>query len=248
MPSTQTRVRSKQSLKKAATEPEKRVYFKQSDFPLTTLQQAQRIASGLVDNFAGDSASPPDIALAINVSPTSSQWKSLTGSAIAYGLTDGGIYAKVIKLTDLGRRLVAPEEEGQDVAARREAILKPRILREFFEKYRRAKFPADNIAHNVLKSLDLPNDRTEAALEIIKANGTYAGIIRTTPTGPFVSLDSPGVPPPAVTTDLSEDVEPDDAPGNELGTPPLLKPPAPNPQISPNSNKVSSLTVSSAQS
>lgn len=34
---------------------EKRVYFKQTDFPQSTLQQAQRIASALVDNFAGDS-------------------------------------------------------------------------------------------------------------------------------------------------------------------------------------------------
>jgi len=30
---------------------DKRVYFKQADFPQTTLQQAQRIASAIVDNF-----------------------------------------------------------------------------------------------------------------------------------------------------------------------------------------------------
>ena len=39
---------------------DKRVYFKQSDFPQATLQQAQRVASALVDNFASDSGSPPD--------------------------------------------------------------------------------------------------------------------------------------------------------------------------------------------
>src|SRR5215210_6252183 len=46
--------------KQPAAQPEKRVYFKQSDFPLVTLQQAQKIASALVDNFGGGSASPPD--------------------------------------------------------------------------------------------------------------------------------------------------------------------------------------------
>ena len=51
---------------------DKRVYFKQSDFPQATLQQAQRIASALVDNFAGDSGSPPDVALALGISPTRS--------------------------------------------------------------------------------------------------------------------------------------------------------------------------------
>jgi hypothetical protein len=42
----------------------KRPYYKQSDFPLTSLQQAQKIASAIVDNFAGDGGSPPDVALA----------------------------------------------------------------------------------------------------------------------------------------------------------------------------------------
>ena len=34
--------------------PEKRIYFKQTDFPQTTLQQAQKIASALMDNFTGN--------------------------------------------------------------------------------------------------------------------------------------------------------------------------------------------------
>jgi predicted nucleotide-binding protein len=192
---------------------DKRVYFKQSDFPQATLQQAQRIASALVDNFAGDSGSPPDVALALGISPTSSGWPTLAGASIAYGLSDGGVNASVMKLTSLGRRLVAPEAEGEDLTARREAILKPRILREFFEKYRRAKLPNEQIAANVLKSLGLPEDRAANALEVIKANGTYAGIIRETPTGPFINLDSPGVPSPTATPDLanlSNESQPDE--------------------------------------
>jgi predicted nucleotide-binding protein len=194
-------------VKKVAPEKveEKRVYFKQTDFPQTTLQQAQRIASALVDDFAGDSGSPPDVALSLGISPTSSSWQTLSGASIAYGLTDGGVNANVMKLTTLGRRLVAPEAEGEDLVARREAILKPRILREFFEKYRRAKLPNDVIGVNVLKSLGLPGDRAEAAIDIIKANGTYAGIIRTTPTGPFINLDSPSVPLPSATIDDGTD-------------------------------------------
>ena len=181
-----------------------RIYFKQSDFPQATLQQVQRIASALVDNFAGDSGSPPDVALALGISPTSSGWPTLAGASIAYGLSEGGVNASAMKLTALGRRLVAPEAEGEDLIARREAILKPRILREFFEKYRRAKLPNDQIAGNVLKSLGLPADRVDSALEIIKANGSYAGIIRETPTGPFINLDSPGVPSPTATPDLTD--------------------------------------------
>jgi hypothetical protein len=187
--------------------PDKRVYFKQADFPQTNLQQAQKIASALVDNFAGKEGSPPDVALAIEISPTSSAWPALAGSSIAYGLTEGGVNADSIKLTQLGRRLVAPEEEGADIVARREAILKPRISKEFFERYRRARFPNDAIAGNVLSSLGIPQDRTKSAIETLKANGRYAGIIRETPTGPFINLESPGIPAPMATPELPEHEE-----------------------------------------
>jgi hypothetical protein len=226
------------------TEPQgkapKRTYFKQADFPQTTLQQAQKIASAIVDNFASKEAAPPDIALAIAVSPTSSAWPLLTGSAIAYGLTDGGVNATTIKLTPLGRRLVSPEVEGDDLVARREALMKPRILKEFFERYRRAKLPNDTIAVNVLKSIGLPPDRAQSALEIVKANGRYAGIIRDTPTGPFVSLDAPGVPAPMATPALPEhedDEEGAPPPETIAGTalpppPPVSPPPAFDPKLS----------------
>lgn len=217
--------------KKPARGDEKRVYFSQADFPHTTLQQAQKVASALVDNFAGKSASPPDVALALGLSPTSSTWRTLTGSAIAYGLTEGGVNANSIKLTTLGRWLVAPEEEGEDLIARREAIMKPRISKEFFERYRRAKFPNDVIAGNVIRSLGVPQDRIPASLEIIKSNGRYAGIIRETPTGPFVNLDSPGVPAPTATPELEQDLD-DEAPspdGSAAPTAESERVPAPAP-------------------
>ncbi len=227
------RTASTKSKTGAARAAEKRTYFKQADFPQTTLQQAQKIASAIVDNFASVGSSPPNIALALGISPTSSAWPVLAGSSIAYGLTEGGVNASTIKLTPLGRKLVAPEEEGEDITARREAILKPRILKEFFERYRRAKLPNDTIAGNVLRSMDLPSERIQSALEIIKANGRYAGIIRETPTGPFVSLDSPGVPAPTATPALPEHdsvaPDPDASAADALRQSPPASQPTPQP-------------------
>jgi hypothetical protein len=177
---------------------EARPRLSQSDFPAATLQEAHRIAAAL-NEFGGQPTSPPDVAVAIESSPTSSVWRVLCGSSIGYGLTEGGHNAAVIALTPLGRRLVAPEQEGDDLAARREAILRPRLMREFYERYRRAKFPNDVIAANVLRSMGIPQDRIADAISILKANGRYAGIIRELPTGLFINLDSPGVPGPAVT-------------------------------------------------
>lgn len=202
---------------------DKRTYFRQSDFALTDLQQAQQLASALVDNFAGKDGPPPDIALAIGISPTSSAWPVLAGASIAYGLTEGGVGASTIKLTPLGRKLVAPEEEGVDLLARREAVLKPRIAKDFFERYRRAKFPNNAIAANFLRTLGLPANRVQAAINTLEANGRYAGLIRDTPNGMFVSLDSPAVPGPATTpTNRARDLE-----AEESGPP--------NPELAPSS-------------
>jgi hypothetical protein len=75
--------------------------------------------------------------------------------------------------------------------------------------------------------MGLPPDRLEAAIEVIKVNGRYAGIIRETPNGPFVNLDSPGVPAPAATPRLPE---PETASDNnsDLGDVVTREPPAPS--------------------
>ncbi|MBQ0960873.1 nucleotide-binding protein [Ideonella sp. 4Y11] len=231
MPATAKKTGKKPGAAKAPVRAsEKRVYFKQADFPLFSLQEAQRVAAALMDDFGGREGSPPDVALSIGASPTSSTWRDLAGAAIAYGLTEGGPNAIVIKLLALGKRLVAPEEEGEDLIARREAIMKPRIAMEFYERYRRAKFPSDVIASNVLKSLGIPADRVDTALGILKANGQYAGVIRETRTGPFINLDSPGVPGPTVATPQSTEVDaaaPVDAEAEETNVPLGVAPSAP---------------------
>jgi len=171
---------------------QKRAKVSQSDFPIYNLQQALRIARAIWDNFAGKGAAPHQVAMAIDMSPTSGPWRHLCGSSIAYGLTEGGYNANQITLTELGRRVVAPTEEGDDRKALVEAILRPRLLGGFFEKYNKAKFPKDEIVKNVLVSMGLPKERTARALQILKENGELTGIILQTKSGPFVAIDNPG--------------------------------------------------------
>lgn len=179
--------------------PEKRSKVSQTDIPSLSLEDSLRIAQGLWDNYAGRPTAPHDVAIALHISPTSSAWRTLTGSSIAYGLTDGGSNAPVISLTELGKRIVMPTREGDEDIALREAALKPRIPAEFFKNYDRAKLPQDNIAINVLISKGVPKDRATDLVEIIKQNGKFVGFIRDTKSGPFVALD----PAPTVVADAS---------------------------------------------
>ena len=194
----------------------RRISVRQSNFPALPLNKAMRIAQCLWDDFAGGAAAPHDIAIALDVSPTSGPWRELVGASSAYGLTKGTYTSNEIVLNDIGRRIVGPEEEGQDLKARVEAVLRPTIMAAFFRKYDKAKFPQDTVAENVLLSLGLPKERCKAGVVALKDAGRTVGIIRDTKTGPFVAID---LPPSAISsgqiTPISE-LEESDVPAMEL--------------------------------
>lgn len=104
-------------------------------------------------------------------------------------MTAGGYNAASIGLTGLGRRAVAPEEDGEDIEALREACLKPRVISGFLSKYDGNKFPREDIARNVLKSqFDVPVARTDEALALIVENADTIGAFRTMGGDRYVSL------------------------------------------------------------
>jgi hypothetical protein len=164
----------------------------QSVLPRKKLREAMLIPQAILDHLGGKGSAPLQVAIAMDISPTSSGWRDITGAAIAYGLTEGGYNSDQIVVTDLGRRCVAPTVDGDDVKAKYEAGMRPQVLRQFFEKYDNAKFPGDAIAKNVLQhEFGVPTERMDEVLSAIKDNAAYIGIIHNTKTGPFVSLSNP---------------------------------------------------------
>lgn len=210
--------------KEAEVTATKRVYISQSKIPKLSLSEAIRLAQSLNDDFGGKPTPPHQLAMAVDISPTSSNWQDLCGASIAYGLTTGGYNAQTISLTELGRRIVAPTIEGDDVRAKADASLRPEIPNKFFQQYNRSKFPQDKIARNVLSQMAVPSERLDNVLEILKRNGEFVGIIHQTKTGPFVAIDRP-LPSGATEPPGSEEAFPQELQEQQ---PPL--PPVPLPQ------------------
>ncbi len=150
----------------------------QSACPGHTLEDALKIPQAIKENFAGQPTDPMLLSQACGYSPSSSTWRTLTGAAIAYGVTDGGYNSKEISITPLGERIVSPLVEGDDVVAKKEASLIPTVLRAFFTQYDRNKFPREDIAKNVLVSKGVPADRVNGVYEIIRANGRFVNTIQ----------------------------------------------------------------------
>lgn len=119
----------------------KREYLSQSDIPRYGLEQALRVAEAIQDNYGGKPVTPVQLARALKMRPTSSSFKMLCGASIAYGLTEGGYNAAQIKLQPLALRIVRPFKEDDDMAAKREAILAPRVIGEFLHRYDSAPLP-----------------------------------------------------------------------------------------------------------
>ncbi len=112
-----------------------RSYMSQEDIPAYELDEALIVAKALLQEYGGHSSTPLDVAAAMDLTPTSGKFRMLCGASIAYGLTSGGYNAAQISVTDLAKQIIEPQEEGADLAGKREAVMKPRIVREFLSKY-----------------------------------------------------------------------------------------------------------------
>lgn len=187
-----------------------RSYVSQTEVPRFPVTEALRVATALADEYGKQPTRPLDVAKAMKISPTSSQFKLLTGASVAYGFTDGGAQAEKIALTSLGRRVIAPTEEGDDMLAKREGFLRPRVVREFLRKYDGSRLPSDNIADNVLEEMGVPTRFTERTRKLILEGAQALGLLTEIKGKTYVNLDAV-VPPDEPVEDRPDDTdEPDD--------------------------------------
>ncbi|WP_295372046.1 TIR domain-containing protein [Pseudacidovorax intermedius] len=184
-----------------------RSYMSQEDIPAYDLDEAILVAKALLQEYGGHPATPLDVAAAMDLTPTSGKFRMLCGASIAYGLTTGGYNAAQIAPTSLARQIVEPQEEGAELAGKREAVMKPRILREFLSKYSGSPLPREDIGMNVLKGMNVPADRTKQVWDMVLRSADSVGFLQTIKERKYVNLG--GVKPP----------EPPPLPSGEDGAP-----------------------------
>lgn len=216
----------------AAVVPERlRTYISQGDIPSCSLEKALKIATQIGENYGYKPSTPLQVAKALEVAPMTSSFKMLTGASIAYGLTTGGYNAENIAITPLGMRIVRPTAEGDDLAAKREALLKPRVIREFLKKYDRAPIPKDGIGQNVLMDMSVPKDRTAEVLKLILDGAEAVGFLQTIKDRKYVELGNANIPVPVEEEQDADENESAERTATSLPTPISISkaaaPPAP---------------------
>lgn len=173
-----------------ATDQAPRKYLSQSDVPAHSLTAALRVPQAIADNYGKLPTKPLRVAQALDMSLTSAYFRMLCGAAIAYGLTEGGYASELITITPLARRIVAPTKEGDDAAAKREALLRPRVIRDYLTRYNASKLPPDNIGRNILEELGVPRAKTPEVLKLILEGAQAVGILQSIKGQVYVDLDT----------------------------------------------------------
>jgi hypothetical protein len=198
---------------------EKSTRISQEDVPAYSLDQALRVPHAIADNYAYKPTRPLNVAGAMKVSPSSGPFRMLAGASIAYGLTTGGAYAPEIGITPLGLRIVRPTVEGDDRAAKREALLRPKIIGDFLRQYDGAALPGDSIARNVLIEKGVPPTRIDDVFLLIVESAEAVGFIKDINGKKYVDLAGTDLAPPTPAPSTPADVAPHAIAGAQVAAP-----------------------------
>ena len=197
----------------------------QADIPAYSLEEAIKVPKAIADNYARKPTAPLKVAAAMNVQPKSGSFRMVTGAAMAYGLTKGGPNAPLIEITPLGLRVLKPTKEGDDLAAKREAILKPRVVGKFLMQYDNSPVPRRDIAVNVLSTeMSVPEQRAEDVFDMIMESARAVGFVQRIKDKEYITLEGAGAVEEDEVYDAAEPIESLEGSGG-TGEPESLLPP-----------------------
>jgi len=182
-----------------------------AEFPKHSLKAAIRVAQALEDKNSGNPMPPTDVAIAIEKSPGSSDFRMLLSSSIKYGLTTGSFNQSKITLTELSRDIVAPTSDGSKNKALLRSAFMPSLFQSIFASYKGKKVPDMQFFQNALvRDFGVSKDQAARCAAIFYENAEFLGLVRQATTGKWLASE------PSV-TEQEELSEGDEAATGERG-------------------------------
>jgi hypothetical protein len=168
----------KAEAKLPSSKPEKQTKISSDDFPRRTIEAAIKIGLVIRDTYGSNSASWPEIATALGVSEKNPTNRYPVWAAVAYGIlkkTDDNNYS----LGEIGRKIIAPNYEGEKEEGIRKALFTPTVLSKFYTDYNGSTLPSSELLPNVLENrYSIPRDRCSESIEIIRENAKFANALQ----------------------------------------------------------------------
>jgi predicted nucleotide-binding protein len=151
---------------------------KYRNFPFHTLMDALRVATTIRDVNAGRPMNRLLLADALNIKPSSSNYRNLLSSSLKYGLTSGTEKAAEISLTEAGQAATSTDEATRSTALRTAACT-PTVFGQFLADYDNAKVPAPEMLAKVLiTNYDVPESLAMECANLLLDNSEAVGLTR----------------------------------------------------------------------
>lgn len=179
-----------------------------SDFPKHTLQEALRVPQALEDANAGQPLPPIETAGALDMSPGSSEFRVILSSSIKYGLTSGSFNSERVSLEEQGPNIVEATGEEAKRNALVQAALTPSTFKLIYQHFKGKKLPEQTFFENtIVREFDVPREHAKRCIEIFAKNAEYVGLVRTLPSGKWLSTAPLGEPEDAQEAETEAELE-----------------------------------------
>lgn len=161
-----------------------------SDFPKHTLAEALRVALALENRNGGQPLPPTETAIAMDMSPGSSEFRVLLSSSIKYGLTTGSYNSERVALEEMGKNIVEPRTEEDAKAAQLSAALNPPTFRSIYNYFKGKKLPEEAFfANTLIREFQVPREHAAKCVAVFVKNMEQVGLIRVASTGKWLSTE-----------------------------------------------------------
>jgi predicted nucleotide-binding protein len=161
-------------------------------FPRNSLKDALRIATAIWKENGGGPFDPILLAKCLDTTIRSSVFMTLLTASERYGLTEGGVFAKKISMTDLAGSIVSPTDETVKSSLRK-ALLTPKVFEQFYLRYDRKNLPREEVAKAVLeKEIGLPRVDVDACYDVLMQNIANHNLSMTSGDSTLLYLDNLG--------------------------------------------------------
>ncbi|MDG4899676.1 MAG: hypothetical protein EOQ64_02350 [Mesorhizobium sp.] len=140
------------------------------DFPYVSLEGAVEVARAIYSRCAFSSCDQDELAAEMGQT-LSGAFRMKTGAAKTFALVekDG---RSAFRLSDIGKRIVAPETER---SARVEAFLAVPLYNQIYEKFRGHNLPPMKALEREMETLGVPAKQTDRARQAFERSAQYAG-------------------------------------------------------------------------
>jgi len=162
-----------------------------ADFPKHSLESALRVATALEEKNSGNALPPTDVAIALDKSPGSSDFRILLSSSIKYGLTTGSYNNESVALADVGRDVAEPKDADSRTQALLDAAFRPELFRRIYDGYKGKKVPDNAFFQNTLvREYGVAREQAAKCAEVFLENLDFLGLVKQATTGKWIGTNS----------------------------------------------------------